>query len=198
VIQGLIVITLSAILPHLRPPACSTQVNCREASSSQLWILYISLLLIALGTGGIRPCVVTFSADQFDMTKTGVASRNWNLFNWYSFCMGLASLSALTIVVYIQDNMGWGWGLGIPTIAMLMSIIVFVLGSPLYRTVKPNGSPMVRLAQVVAAAVKNRKKALPQDHELLYQNWELDAAISSEGRLLHSHQFKYVTSTISC
>ncbi|KAK7378007.1 hypothetical protein VNO80_03443 [Phaseolus coccineus] len=187
---GLIVITLSAILPHLRPLACSTQVNCREASSSQMWILYISLLLIAVGTGGIRPCVVTFSADQFDMTKRGVASRKWNLFNWYSFCMGLASLSALTIVVYIQDHMGWGWGLGIPTIAMLISIIVFVLGSPLYKTFKPHGSPMVRLAQVVVAAVKKRNEALPQDHKLLYQNWELDAAISLEGKLLHSDQFK--------
>ncbi|ESW34037.1 hypothetical protein PHAVU_001G119000 [Phaseolus vulgaris] len=187
---GLIVITLSAILPHLRPLACSTQVNCREASSSQMWILYISLLLIAVGTGGIRPCVVTFSADQFDMTKRGVASRKWNLFNWYSFCMGLASLSALTIVVYIQDHMGWGWGLGIPTIAMLLSIIVFVLGSPLYKTVKRHGSPMVRLAQVVVAAVKKRYEALPQDHKLLYQNWELDAAISLEGKLLHSDQFK--------
>jgi len=108
--------------------------------------------------------------------------------------MGLASLSALTIVVYIQDYMGWGWGLGIPTIAMLISIIVFVLGSPLYKIVKPHGSPMVRLAQVVLAAVKKRKQALPQDHKLLYQNWELDAAISSEGRLLHTDQFKYVKS----
>ncbi|TKY62743.1 NRT1/ PTR FAMILY 3.1 [Spatholobus suberectus] len=187
---GLVIITVSAILPHLHPPPCPTQVNCQEASSSQLWILYISLLLISLGTGGIRPCVVPFSADQFDMTKNGVASRKWNLFNWYFFCMGLASLSALTIVVYIQDNMGWGWGLGIPTIAMLLSVIAFVLGSPLYKTVKPHGSPLVRLVQVVVAAVKKRKEALPEDAKLLYQNWELDSAISLEGRLLHSDQFK--------
>ncbi|CAJ1916280.1 unnamed protein product [Sphenostylis stenocarpa] len=134
------------------------------------------------------------NTNQLDMTKRGVASRKWNLFNWYYFCMGLASLSALTIVVYIQDNMGWGWGLGIPTIAMLISIIIFVLGSPLYKTVKPHGTPMVRLAQVVVAAVKKRKEALPQDHNLLYKNWELDAAISLEGRLLHSEQFKYIDS----
>ncbi|KAL2320612.1 hypothetical protein Fmac_029581 [Flemingia macrophylla] len=187
---GLVVITVSATVPHLHPPACPTQVNCIEASSSQLWILYISLLLISLGTGGIRPCVVPFSADQFDMTKKGVESRKWNLFNWYFFCMGLASLSALTIVVYIQDNMGWGWGLGIPTIVMLLSIIAFVLGSPLYKTVKPHGSPLVRLAQVVVAAVKKRKETLPGDDKLLYQNWEIDAPISLEGRLLHTDQFK--------
>lgn len=188
--QGLVSITVSAILPHLRPPPCPTQVNCQEASSSQLWILYISLLLTSLGSGGIRPCVVPFSADQFDMTKNGVAARKWNLFNWYFFIMGLASLSALTIVVYIQDNMGWGWGLGIPTIAMLISIITFVLGSPLYKHVKPEGSPLVRLAQVIVAAVKKRKEALPNNSELLYQNWELDVAISSEGRLLHTNQYR--------
>ncbi|KAL2952481.1 hypothetical protein AAZX31_19G113600 [Glycine max] len=189
---GLISITVSAILPQFRPPPCPTQVNCQEATSSQLWILYISLLLTSVGSGGIRPCVVPFSADQFDMTKNGVASRKWNLFNWYFFSMGLASLSALTIVVYIQDNMGWGWGLGIPCIAMLISIIAFVLGSPLYKTVKPEGSPLVRLAQVTVAAIKKRKEALPEDPQLLYHNWELDTPISLEGRLLHSNQYKWL------
>ncbi|OIW03053.1 hypothetical protein TanjilG_20981 [Lupinus angustifolius] len=189
---GLISITISAILPHLRPPPCPTQLNCQEASSSQLWILYSSLLLTSLGSGGIRPCVVPFSADQFDMTKNGVKTRKWNLFNWYFFIMGFASLSALTIVVYIQDNMGWGWGLGIPSIAMLISIIAFVLGSPLYKHVKPEGSPLVRLAQVVVAALKKRKEALPDDSKVLYQNWELDASISVEGKLLHTDQYKWL------
>ncbi|XP_027350289.1 protein NRT1/ PTR FAMILY 3.1-like [Abrus precatorius] len=189
---GLVVITVSAVLPYLHPTPCPTQVNCQKATSSQLWILYTSLFLISLGTGGIRPCVVPFSADQFDMTKKGVESRKWNLFNWYFFCMGLASLSALTIVVYIQDNLGWGWGLGIPTIAMFLSIIAFVLGSPLYKTVKPGSSPLVRLAQVLVAAIRKRKEALPEDPKFLYQNRELDAAISLEGRLLHADQFKWL------
>ncbi|OIV97390.1 hypothetical protein TanjilG_17574 [Lupinus angustifolius] len=148
--------------------------------------------ILAIGSGGIRACVVPFSADQFDMTKNGVASRKWNLFNWYFFCMGLASLSALTIVVYIQDNVGWGWGLGIPTIAMLLSIIAFVLGAPLYKMVKPGGSPLVRLTQVIVAAIKKRKETLPDDPRLLYQNKKLDDAISLEGNLLHSNQYKFL------
>jgi peptide/histidine transporter 3/4 len=131
-----------------------------------------------------------FSADQFNMTKHGVASRKWNLFNWYFFFMGFASLSALTIAVYVQDNMSWGWGLGIPTIAMLISIFSFLLGSPLYKTVKPKGSPLVRLAQVIVAAVKKRNEVLPNDPKLLYQNKELDADISLEGSLLRSNQYK--------
>ncbi|PNX71081.1 putative nitrite transporter [Trifolium pratense] len=89
-----------------------------------------------------------------------------------------------------KDHMGWGWGLGIPTIAMFISLIAFVLGSRLYKTFKPNGSPFVRLAQVIVAAVKKRNEVLPQDPKLLYQNMELDSPISLEGRLSHSDQFK--------
>ncbi|KAJ9185025.1 hypothetical protein P3X46_004703 [Hevea brasiliensis] len=189
---GMIGITVSAILPSLRPPPCPAQLNCKEASTSQLWVLYISLLLTSLGTGGIRPCVVTFAADQIDMTKSSVASRGWNFFNWYYFSMGMATLTALTVVVYVQDDVGWGWGLGIPTIAMALSIAAFVFGSPLYVKLKPGGSPLVRLAQVIVAAVKKRKLAVPRDPAFLYQNKELDAAISVNGRLLHTNQFKWL------
>ena len=104
--------------------------------------------------------------------------------------MGMASLLALTVVVYVQDNVGWGWGLGIPTIAMMVSIISFLVGSPLYRKVKPGGSPLVRLAQVVVAAFRKSKVVVPSDPGLLYENRELDAAFSSDGRLLHSDQFR--------
>ncbi|XP_038697767.1 protein NRT1/ PTR FAMILY 3.1-like [Tripterygium wilfordii] len=189
---GLVSITLSAVLPHLHPPPCPTQVNCKEASSTQLWFLYISLLLTSLGTGGIRPNVVTFAADQIDMSKSGVQSRSWNFFNWYYFCMGLSTLTALTVVVYIQDNVGWGWGLGIPTIAFALSILAFLFGAPLYNKLKPGGSPLVRLAQVIVAAVKKMKSKVPEDSKLLYENRELDAFISVHGRLLHTNQFTWL------
>ena len=116
--QGLISLTISAVQLRFHPPNCPTQENCKEASTLQIWVLYISLLLTSLGSGCIRPCVVTFAADQIDMTKSGVAARSWNFFNWYYFSVGMATLAALTLVVYIQDNVGWGWGLAIPTIAM--------------------------------------------------------------------------------
>ncbi|PSS33496.1 Protein NRT1/ PTR FAMILY 3.1 like [Actinidia chinensis var. chinensis] len=187
---GLVSLTVSALLPQLHPPPCPAQENCKEASATQLWIIYLSLILTSLGIGGIRPCVVTFAADQFDMSKSKVESRSWNFFNWYYFCMGMASLTALTVVVYIQDNVGWGVGLAIPTIVMAFSIIVFLSGSPLYKKVKPGGSPLVRLTQVIVAAMKKRKEVAPHATDCLYKNRELDAAISSNGRLLHSDQFK--------
>lgn len=184
-------ITISSILPHLRPPPCPTRENSKEASSFQLLMLYVSLLLTSLGSAGIRPNVVTFAADQFAMTKSKSESGGWNFFNWYYFCMGIATLTALTVVVYIQDRVGWGWGLGIPTIAMALSIVVFLVGSHLYKKVKPGGSPLARVAQVVVAATKKRKAIVPTDHALLYENRELDAAISSDGRLLHTDSLRW-------
>jgi peptide/histidine transporter 3/4 len=190
-VLGLVSIILSAILPGLRPPQCPTQENCKEASNSQLWALYTSLLLTSFGLGGLRPCVVTFAADQLGMSKNEVESRSWNFFNWYLFCLEIAALSALTFVVYVQDHVGWGWGLGIPTLAMALSIVVFIIGSPYYKKKKPEGSPLVRLAQVIVAALHKRKAVAPADPGLLYQNKELDAALSSNGRLLHTNQYKW-------
>lgn len=191
-LMGMASLTASAIIPKLRPPPCPTQENCQVASQKQLWALYISLLLTSLGTGGLRPCVVTFAANQFDMTKSAVASRKWNYFNWYYFSMGVATLLALTVVVYIQENVGWGWGLGIPTIFMAISVVCFVVGYPLYNNPKPAGSPLVRVAQVAVAAWKKRKATAPADPSVLYANKELDAGISADGRLLHTEQLKWL------
>ncbi|KDP29397.1 hypothetical protein JCGZ_18318 [Jatropha curcas] len=189
--MGMTSLTLSAILPSLRPPPCEGD-KCQEANNGQLAILYVSLLLGALGSGGIRPCVVAFGADQFDETDPKQTTKTWRYFNWYYFVMGVSILVAVTVIVYIQDNIGWGWGLGIPAIAMFLSIIVFLGGYPLYRNLDPAGSPFTRLLQVSVAAFKKRKLSMVSDPKLLYRNHELDAPISIGGRLLHTKQIRFL------
>lgn len=188
----MISLTLSAVLPQLRPPPCKGDQVCREADAGQEAILYISLLLGALGSGGIRPCVVAFGADQFDETDPKQNTKTWTFFNWYYFVMGASILVAVTVLVYIQDNVGWGWGLGIPTIAMLISVITFIIGYPLYRNLDPVGSPFTRLVQVIVAAYKKRKLPSVYDPKLLYQNDELDASISLAGKLVHTKHMKFL------
>uniref|UniRef100_A0A0D6QZH3 Major facilitator superfamily (MFS) profile domain-containing protein n=1 Tax=Araucaria cunninghamii TaxID=56994 RepID=A0A0D6QZH3_ARACU len=186
---GMIVLTVSAVMPTLRPPPCKEV--CKEASSGQLGILYFSLLLTALGSGGIRPCVVAFGADQFDEKDPEQGKKLWNFFNWYYFCMGLSILTAVTVIVYIQDNIGWGWGLGIPAAAMAVSIVTFFMGLPLYRHFKPAGSPLTRLLQVIVAAIRKRHLTRPADQSLLYQDKEKDAVISPSGTLTHTNQLTF-------
>ncbi|KAI7996678.1 Protein NRT1/ PTR FAMILY 3.1 [Camellia lanceoleosa] len=101
-------------------------------------------------------------------------------------------LVAVTVIVYIQDNVGWGWGLGIPTIAMFLSIITFVFGYPMYRNLDPSGSPFTRLVQVCVAAFKKRNLARVSDPKLLYENDQLDASISLAGKLLHTKHMTFL------
>ncbi|XP_028768238.1 protein NRT1/ PTR FAMILY 3.1 [Neltuma alba] len=188
---GMISLTISAILPQLRPPPCRGEEPCQEADAGQLAILYVSLLLTAIGSGGIRPCVVSFGAEQFDESDPKQSTKTWTYFNWYYFVMGAAILVAVTLLVYIQDNIGWGLGLGIPTVAMLISIIAFMVGYPLYRNLEPAGSPFTRLMQVAVAAFRKRKVNVG-DPKLLYENDELDAPISLGGKLTHTEQMKFL------
>eukprot|EP01018_Ginkgo_biloba_P019316 Gb_12438 [translate_table: standard] len=151
VVSGMIALTLSAVLPQLRPPPCKIfrgETICKESTSAQLAILYISLLLTAIG--------------------------------------------AVTVIVYVQDNIGWGWGLGIPSMAMAFSIVAFLRGFPLYRHFKPSGSPMTRLLQVIVASIRKRNIPKPTDPGSLYQDKEKDLAISPGGCLTHTNQFTFL------
>ena len=163
---GMVGLVVSALLPTLRPPPCSPPATpCQRASGLQLAVLYLSLLCTSLGSGGIRPCVVAFGADQFDQeqrdggeTAKAAAERKRRYFNLYFFTMGLAMLLAFTVVVYIQDNVGWGWGFGIPAIGMLISTVLFLVRYSIYVLLKPGSSPFTRIAQVVAAAFRKRRE----------------------------------------
>ncbi|XP_021723831.1 protein NRT1/ PTR FAMILY 3.1-like [Chenopodium quinoa] len=183
---GMISLTISAIIPKLRPPPGE------EASGGQLAILYISIYLAALGSGGIRPCVVAFGAEQFDESDPKQRNSTWKYFNWYYFAMGASMLVAVTVLVYVQENIGWGVGLGIPTVLMVLSITSFVFGYRLYRHLDPSGSPFTRLAHVCVAAYKKRKLPMVNDPRLLYENEGLDAPISFAGKLIHTKHMKFL------
>ncbi|KAJ0978943.1 hypothetical protein J5N97_014417 [Dioscorea zingiberensis] len=187
---GLAVLTVSAILPVLHPPHCSGEEKCKQASTWQLVILYFSLFLTTIGSGGIRPCVAAFGADQFNLAGSEMEAKKRTFFNLYFFCLRFATGIALIVVVYVQDNVGWGWGLNIPTITMFISIVIFVIGYSFYIKSEPKGSPLTRLTQVVVAAIKKRKVDRPIDAKLLYEDRELDASISTTGMLRHTDKLR--------
>jgi peptide/histidine transporter 3/4 len=87
----------------------------------------------------------------------------------------------------VQDNVGFGWGFGIPAAVMILAIIVFFCGSPLYRYKVPLGSPLTSVFQVLVAASRKHKAHIPDD-EILYEG-------PTEGQrpveiLAHTNQFR--------
>uniref|UniRef100_A0A7C9ARU1 Uncharacterized protein n=1 Tax=Opuntia streptacantha TaxID=393608 RepID=A0A7C9ARU1_OPUST len=132
-VTGMSVLTLSVSLPGLRPPPCdSTQLsNCKKASPLQLGVFYGALYTLALGTGGTKPNISTIGADQFDDFEPKEKAHKLSFFNWWIFSIFFGTLFANTVLVYIQDNVGWTWTLGyaLPTLGLAISISIFLAGT---------------------------------------------------------------------
>ncbi|KAG4170849.1 hypothetical protein ERO13_A12G175250v2 [Gossypium hirsutum] len=122
-------------------------------------MLFTGLYLVALGVGGIKGSLPPHGAEQFDDTTPQGRKQRSSFFNYYVFSLSCGALIAVTFVVWIEDNKGWQWGFGVATAAILASIPVFLLGSPIYRTKIPAGSPITTMFKVLIAAVYNNCKS---------------------------------------
>ncbi|OMO79163.1 Proton-dependent oligopeptide transporter family [Corchorus capsularis] len=156
---GMAVLALTAAIHKLHPPKCPSSnsgTTCVEPVTGQLAFLYFAFGLLVIGAGGIKPCNLAFGVDQFDpRTESGQKGIN-SFFNYYYFTFTLGVMVSVTLIVYIQSTLGWAIELGIPAVLMLFSCILFFMGSRLYVKVKPQGSPLTIVAQVVLAAARKR------------------------------------------
>ncbi|XP_072973626.1 protein NRT1/ PTR FAMILY 8.3-like [Typha angustifolia] len=187
---GMVTLTLSAAVPTFKPHECVGTI-CPQASLSQSIMLFVGLYMIALGAGGIKPCVSSFGADQFDDTDPVERTKKGSFFNWFYFSINMGAFISGTVMVWIQDNYGWGLGFGIPTLFMGLAIGNFFIGSKIYRFQKPGGSPLTRVCQVVVAAIHKWNTDLPRDISL----HELDgktSAIEGSRKLEHTAEFKFL------
>ncbi|XP_021286513.1 protein NRT1/ PTR FAMILY 4.6 isoform X1 [Herrania umbratica] len=160
--MGLLTLTVQAHVPSLKPPTCafaSTEIPCQKVGGQKAAMLFTGLYLVALGVGGIKGSLPPHGAEQFDETTPQGRRQRSSFFNYYVFCLSCGALLAVSFVVWIEDNKGWQWGFGIATAAILISIPVFLLGSPIYRTKIPAGSPITTMFKVLAAAIYNNCKS---------------------------------------
>ncbi|KAL6571398.1 hypothetical protein OROHE_003041 [Orobanche hederae] len=170
-LSGMSLLTLSVSIHPLKPTPCSdpSGAHCTKATTLQLAVFFGALYTLALGTGGTKPNISTIGADQFDEFDSKEKAHKISFFNWWMFSIFFGTLFANTVLVYIQDNVGWTLGYGLPTIGLGISIIIFLAGTPFYRHKMPTGSPFTKMAKVVAAALRKRNVAVPLDPKELYE-----------------------------
>uniref|UniRef100_A0ACD5TWH0 Uncharacterized protein n=3 Tax=Avena sativa TaxID=4498 RepID=A0ACD5TWH0_AVESA len=188
---GMAALTLSASVPSLQPPQCIGSF-CPKPALPQYLIYFIGLYMIALGAGGIKPCVSSFGADQFDDTDPVERTKKGAFFNWFYFSINIGSLISGTVLIWVQENFGYGIGFSIPTLFIALAIGSFFLGSEVYRFQIPGGSPLTRACQVVVAAVRKRNVDLPVDSSLLYECHGKTSAIEGSRKLVHSSEFSFL------
>ncbi|XP_057958303.1 protein NRT1/ PTR FAMILY 5.2-like [Malania oleifera] len=167
---GMFLLTIAVSVPGLKPPRCS-QANGTDCKPStlQLAVFYIALYILAVGTGGTKPNISTIGADQFDDFDPKEKAHKLSFFNWWMFSIFFGMLFANTVLVYIQDNVGWTLGYGLPTIGLAISIAIFLAGTPFYRHRLPTGSPFTRMARVIVAALRKWRVTVPSDPKQLYE-----------------------------
>jgi POT family proton-dependent oligopeptide transporter len=100
---------------------------------SRSW-LYFGLVLIAIGAGGIKPCVSAFVGDQFPATDERLLTKVYGLFYW---SINLGAFFAFAIIPWIRDQAGYPWAFGVPGIFMALATVIFWLGTPRYVRLPP-------------------------------------------------------------
>ena len=107
------------------------------------------LILIALGSGIIKPCVSANVGDQFGQRNKHLIS---NMYSWFYFAINLGACVSMFACPLLLDRYGPRIGFGVPALLMVFATIAFVLGRWKYVHIPPTGRK--RLAEVLDKDVR--------------------------------------------
>lgn len=119
----------------------------------------LGLLLIGVGSGGIKPCVAAFGGDQFKIPEQ--AKQLATFFSLFYFSINAGSLISTYLMPILREDVHcfgdldcFSLAFGIPGALMIISIIVFISGRALYNVKKPSGNVIVRVAKCIFVSLK--------------------------------------------
>ncbi|XP_040913036.1 solute carrier family 15 member 1 [Toxotes jaculatrix] len=121
----------------------------------------VGLFLIALGTGGIKPCVAAFGGDQFNEHQE---KQRRTFFSVFYLCINGGSLlsTIITPILRAQDcgiysqQKCYSLAFGVPAALMVVALVVFIVGSGMYYKAEPQGNIMLDVCKCIGFALKNR------------------------------------------
>jgi len=117
--------------------------------------LYFGLFLIALGSGGIKPCVSAHVGDQFNDSNKGLLAKVYDVF-YFSVNFGSFFSTLLTPILLVK--VGPSWAFGIPGVLMAIATFVFWMGRHKFVHVPPTGNTGAKgFMPVFLYAVRNQK-----------------------------------------
>ncbi len=112
---------------------------------------YAGLFLIALGSGGIKPLVVSFCGDQFDQTNKDKAKVVFDAFYWI---INFGSFFASLFAPLLLRHYGPAVAFGVPGVLMFIATFVFWLGRRRYINVPPSGDDPDSFLNVIRTALR--------------------------------------------
>jgi POT family proton-dependent oligopeptide transporter len=103
--------------------------------------LTAGLTLIAIGSGGIKPCVSAHVGDQFGPRNQRLLSK---AFGWFYFSINSGSFLSILLVPWLLEHHGPAAAFGVPAGLMLLAAFVFWLGRFKFAHIPPAGKVFLR------------------------------------------------------
>lgn len=110
---------------------------CMGFRGNSPWWLSVGLLLICLGSGGIKPCVSAHVGDQFGKNNHHLISR---IYNWFYFSINFGSFFSTLLTPWLLEKYGPHWAFGVPGVLMAIATFMFWLGRNRFVHIPPSGS----------------------------------------------------------
>ena len=98
--------------------------------------LTVGLTLIAIGAGGIKPCVSAHVGDQFGKSNSKLISK---VFSWFYLAINFGAFVSTMLTPYLLHQYGPSIAFGIPGILMLIATYLFWIGRNTFIHVPPKG-----------------------------------------------------------
>ncbi len=102
--------------------------------------LMLGLGLIAVGAGGIKPCVSAHVGDQFGPRNEPLLER---VFSWFYFAINLGALVSTLLTPWLLEHYGSRVAFGVPGALMILATLVFWLGRNRFAHIPPAGKRFV-------------------------------------------------------
>ncbi|XP_030797660.1 solute carrier family 15 member 2 isoform X2 [Rhinopithecus roxellana] len=121
----------------------------------------VGLSLIALGTGGIKPCVAAFGGDQFEEKHAEERTRYFSVFY---LSINAGSLISTFITPMLRGDVQcfgedcYALAFGVPGLLMVIALAVFAMGSKIYNKPPPEGNIVAQVFKCIWFAISNRFK----------------------------------------
>ena len=98
--------------------------------------LGLGLALIAVGSGGIKPCVSAHVGDQFGRSNAHLLPK---VFGWFYFSINVGALASILLAEPLLHRFGPSVAFGVPGVLMAIATIVFWMGRNEFVHIPPGG-----------------------------------------------------------
>lgn len=102
-------------------------------------MLGIALFCIAMGAGGIKPCVSAHVGDQFGHSNQSLIPK---VYRWFYFSINVGAAVSMMLTPRLLEWFGPSVAFGVPGVLMAMATFVFWLGRHKFVHIQPAGGKL--------------------------------------------------------